>query len=209
MLLYLSYFIRIQGLVNKHIFVFRYVMSNNSWYHHLTFYSLTAVRMEKGFFFSLDLPHLGDWNYNVCVACEEPPSTKLSAKVQQPNTTCSDLWPSGKPCYSIWLFSFSCTVTHAVYPERLTVASAAHLLPTRVVQGWTSNLTLIRPCWWCSSSHRAPKDVTASAESCPSFFKCVIYFKLGDSHPCYSSYNSQFPPRQNSQWPAINRNKSQ
>lgn len=49
--------------------------------------------------------------------------------------------------------SFSHAATHAVYPERRTVASA-HLLPTWVVRGRTSNLpSFIRTCCWCSLSH--------------------------------------------------------
>lgn len=109
------------------------------------------------------------------------------------SSTCGDLWPPGTPCCATWHLSFSYTATHAVYPERLTVASAAHLLPARVVPARTSNLTLIRTCWWCSSSHWAAKDATASASShCA---RWVFFFFFSNVGYCPWLNNSQFPPR--------------
>lgn len=131
LLLSLSYFISSLGVAGKHILVFQYVTANNSTYHHWTFYSRTAVRMEKR---SPSSPPFGDLKFETSLCyCWVPPSTK-------PSSTCSDLWPPGTPSYSMCHLSFSHAATHAVYPERLTVASA-HLPPTRVVRGRTSNLT--------------------------------------------------------------------
>lgn len=173
LLLSLSYFISIPGVAGKHIFVFQYVTDNNSRYHRWTFDSRTAVRMEKR---SPSSPPFGDLKFKTSLCyCWVPPSTK-------PSNTCSDLWPPGTPSYSMCHLSFSHAATHAVYPECLTVASA-HLPPTRVVRGRTSNLTrLIRTCWWCNSSLSSIGRDSLSAlliHVSPSFFKCVIHFCLG------------------------------
>lgn len=154
------------------------------------------------------LRHLRDLKFQTSVRHDPPrPHThthpthtlpKLSAQVLA--TPALDLWPPGKPCYSIWHHSFSHTATPAVYLELLTVAFVAHLLPSRVVQGWTSNLMLIRTYWWCSLSQRTPQALSVCSVSHPSFFSNVwLTINLAALH-IVIHITTQFPP---SKWHII------